>query len=311
MRQHICGNSKCRTTITPLWRKGWVTKEGRAVMLCNACGLHFKKGHYCSFCNQIYRESDADDITNPWIGCDRCSRWVHKKCEEVNGVVFTPGVPYLCPDCRNLRDSLGDNQLFQSTFPNTKKRRRKPSTQTKNNKRRKSSVQIMSTFTFNNNPKSNGSTQPTSDQIIQAALPSINNLCQNMSKDSFKILKFKTNRHERLPSVKDIWTHDEKKLNFGSNFSQYQEEGILKEEFVSDSSCGSTPISSPLPDAQEEELEIFEKQDIYKAPNTTVELKVDLSVLNEMFNAKFRKVTSLSKLGSLWAVCESELQAIH
>jgi hypothetical protein len=278
-------------------------------MLCNACGLHFKKGHFCSFCNQIYRESDADDITNPWIGCDRCSRWIHKKCEEENGVVFTPGIPYLCPDCRNLRDSLGDNQLFQSTFPNTKKRRRKPNTQTKSNKRKKSSVQITSTFTINNNPKSNESTKPTSDQIIQGALPSIKNLCQ----DNFKILKFKTDKHDRLPSVKDIWVHDEKKLNFGSNFSQYQEEGNLKDEFVSDSSCGTTPISSPLPDAQEqeEELEIFEKRKNYKPPNTTVELNVDISVLKEMLNSKFPKVTSLSKLGSLWAVCECELQAIH
>lgn len=208
-----------------------------------------------------------------------------------------------------MRDSLGDNQLFQSTFPNTKKRRRKPNTQTKSNKRKKSSVQITSTFTINNNPKSNESTKPTSDQIIQGALPSIKNLCQ----DNFKILKFKTDKHDRLPSVKDIWVHDEKELNFGSNFSQYQEEGNLKDEFVSDSSCGTTPISSPLPDAQEqeEELEIFEKRKNYKPPNTTVELNVDISVLKEMLNSKFPKVTSLSKLGSLWAVCECELQAIH
>jgi hypothetical protein len=67
-----CGNEKCRTSATPLWRKGWTTKEGKSVMLCNACGLHYKKGHFCQFCHQIYKESESDDKENPWIGCERC-----------------------------------------------------------------------------------------------------------------------------------------------------------------------------------------------------------------------------------------------
>lgn len=102
MRQttQCCGNSKCQTTQTPLWRKGWFSHDGKTVMLCNACGLHYKKGHYCMYCNQIYRESDADDSNNPWIGCDRCSRWVHQKCEEANGHNWTQHGSYQCPDCR-------------------------------------------------------------------------------------------------------------------------------------------------------------------------------------------------------------------
>ncbi|KAL9645944.1 hypothetical protein ABK040_015109 [Willaertia magna] len=102
MRQYplVCGNVKCKTSQTPLWRKGWTTKEGKTVMLCNACGLHYKKGHYCIYCNQIYKESDADDKEEPWIGCDNCHRWVHQNCERKNGFEIKPN-GYLCPCCRN------------------------------------------------------------------------------------------------------------------------------------------------------------------------------------------------------------------
>jgi hypothetical protein len=125
MRQYplTCGNVKCQTTQTPLWRKGWVTPEGKTIMLCNACGLHYKKGHSCSYCNQIYRESDADDNSNPWIGCDRCSRWTHQKCEELHGYQCKEGTPYMCPECRNLSKSGGGDSLKISVV---KKRRRKP-----------------------------------------------------------------------------------------------------------------------------------------------------------------------------------------
>lgn len=125
MRQYplTCGNVKCQTTQTPLWRKGWVTPEGKTIMLCNACGLHYKKGHSCSYCNQIYRESDADDNSNPWIGCDRCSRWTHQKCEELHGYNCKEGTPYMCPECRNLSKSGGGDSLKISVV---KKRRRKP-----------------------------------------------------------------------------------------------------------------------------------------------------------------------------------------
>jgi hypothetical protein len=119
MRQYAlcCGNSKCQTSQTPLWRKGWVTPDGKTVMLCNACGLHYKKGHYCMYCNQIYRESDADDHSNPWIGCDRCSRWVHQKCEEQNGHECKRQKSYLCPDCRSM--STTSNASVITTNPTT------------------------------------------------------------------------------------------------------------------------------------------------------------------------------------------------
>lgn len=138
MRQYplCCGNSKCQTSQTPLWRKGWVNSDGKTIMLCNACGLHYKKGHFCMYCNQIYRESDADDHSNPWIGCDRCSRWVHQKCEEQNGHECKKQKSYLCPDCRSIGTPTDATQSA-STSPATSSNPGKASTPSVIKKRRK------------------------------------------------------------------------------------------------------------------------------------------------------------------------------
>lgn len=140
MRQQpqCCGNSKCQTTQTPLWRKGWFSHEGKTVMLCNACGLHYKKGHYCMYCHQIYRESDADDYANPWIGCDRCSRWVHQKCEEANGHHWKQQKAYLCPDCRCLTPTSDSTATV--TTPTTPTTTTNPGSQMIKGKSNKTSV---------------------------------------------------------------------------------------------------------------------------------------------------------------------------
>ena len=93
--QRICENTMCRTTRTPLWRKGWIAERGRKVRLCNACGLHFRKGHFCRYCNQVYRDTcEAEMIQEGWIMCRRCERWVHKKCAKNNHEsLSTAGAP--------------------------------------------------------------------------------------------------------------------------------------------------------------------------------------------------------------------------
>jgi hypothetical protein len=68
----ICENSKCAATSTPLWRKGWVTSSGLRVRLCNACGLHYRKGHYCKYCKEIYRDVFELEEVEPWVSCERC-----------------------------------------------------------------------------------------------------------------------------------------------------------------------------------------------------------------------------------------------
>jgi len=108
-----CGNSQCRTSQTPLWRRGWTSSDGRPVMLCNACGLHFKKGHYCRLCKQIFpyketlqRSDHGNEDTTEWQTCQRCSKFVHLPCETkekdhqvINGAFF-------CSDCLDVKGSL-------------------------------------------------------------------------------------------------------------------------------------------------------------------------------------------------------------
>lgn len=95
----FCGNPLCKTTNTPLWRKGWTDPSGKSITLCNSCGLLYRKGHFCQGCLQIYRESDQDNPENPWIGCDRCSRWVHKNCDSKISTL-KEGESYICLTCQ-------------------------------------------------------------------------------------------------------------------------------------------------------------------------------------------------------------------
>lgn len=112
-----------------------------------------RKGHFCVYCNQIYKESDADEKEQPWIGCDSCHRWVHQHCEKSNGFEITPN-GYLCPCCRNQQNigtpstitaaalSAAANKHYEpilmkpgsgavkSSNKDSKKRRRKPTLET-------------------------------------------------------------------------------------------------------------------------------------------------------------------------------------
>jgi hypothetical protein len=84
----------CKTTVTPLWRKGW-SLNSKPVSLCNACGIRYSKNQFCPHCYYIYNKLEepynADerrpDLLAPnrsiptWIRCEQCFRWVHFKCE--------------------------------------------------------------------------------------------------------------------------------------------------------------------------------------------------------------------------------------
>jgi hypothetical protein len=115
-KEVFCGNEKCKTTNTPLWRKGWVDPDGKSIMLCNACGLHWKKGHFCQVCKQIYKESEGDDMENPWIGCDRCSRWSHLNCDTTKPEI-ADGDPYFCEACRENKDNPIDPNFLVIGLP--------------------------------------------------------------------------------------------------------------------------------------------------------------------------------------------------
>lgn len=134
-QQHVCGNIKCRTTVTPLWRKGWITEENKPVWLCNACGIHYRKGiihchlisnekiigHFCYYCYQVYRESDFDDDKNPWIGCDVCERWIHISCENAHrSTPLNSNDGYICPLCRSNPESKIQKKALKRKVPSLK-----------------------------------------------------------------------------------------------------------------------------------------------------------------------------------------------
>mmetsp|Transcript_11224 Transcript_11224/g.69321 ORF Transcript_11224/g.69321 Transcript_11224/m.69321 type:complete len:288 (-) Transcript_11224:1680-2543(-) len=92
----------CHATSTPLWRKAKLS--GVDIVLCNACGLRYKKGKYCYFCQGIYYEDENKRPVNrqrkpdgkSWIGCAGCQHWCHLDCH----VQCSKGGKFSCPKCR-------------------------------------------------------------------------------------------------------------------------------------------------------------------------------------------------------------------
>jgi hypothetical protein len=121
-----CGNVKCRTSTSPLWRKGWPTENGN-VILCNKCGLLYRKQHYCFYCYQIYRENEINaSVHEKWLTCQRCNRAVHENCEKRAGYLIEPNSKYFCPDCRKLKEQYGEASIhFQEGFKKPPKLQKK------------------------------------------------------------------------------------------------------------------------------------------------------------------------------------------
>eukprot|EP01080_Neovahlkampfia_damariscottae_P004224 gene4224-7561_t len=91
----------CKTTKTPIWRKGWKKETGKKVTLCNKCGLHFQKGHYCSYCFKIYPSNFHfdDEHVEELVECSKCSKYDHKQCLKEKGMNFSKN--YECQKCKN------------------------------------------------------------------------------------------------------------------------------------------------------------------------------------------------------------------
>jgi len=103
----------CGTFDTPQWRKGWQSDVlGRAVLLCNACGLKYHKNQYCPYCHYVYgkeqeKQVNCSDCTD-WLTCQSCGRWCHAECERRYGneKSFSDNPrSYHCPNCRKSHHS--------------------------------------------------------------------------------------------------------------------------------------------------------------------------------------------------------------
>lgn len=99
-RSYVCSNVRCGTSSSPLWRKGWTNQDGTVSMLCNACGLHFKKGHFCKFCKQIFKESELENPLDPMKCCSICQQWFHVRCaHRLQSQCENETASFICPEC--------------------------------------------------------------------------------------------------------------------------------------------------------------------------------------------------------------------
>ena len=95
--------------------------------LCKKCCDAVDKGHFCYYCNAIYR----DDMTDAakWVQCDFCNNWEHCDCELLKGKRYSSVQEinelknYTCPICTNKKN--GEKNLdskIQKKLINKKRR---------------------------------------------------------------------------------------------------------------------------------------------------------------------------------------------
>jgi hypothetical protein len=79
----VCGC--CLETDTPQWRKGYIAyindDQSISCHLCNACGLKYKNGNYCSYCLQTYSAGGRNKDSEIWTCCNECRHYDHIKCQ--------------------------------------------------------------------------------------------------------------------------------------------------------------------------------------------------------------------------------------
>ena len=103
--------------------KGLKTQEKK---LCKKCCDAVEKGHFCYYCNAIYRDDMSD--TAKWVECDFCKKWEHFDCELTKGKRYSTTqelseVEYMCPKCVNERvEQKNIDNKIQKKLINKKRR---------------------------------------------------------------------------------------------------------------------------------------------------------------------------------------------
>ena len=76
--------------------------------LCKKCSDAVENGHFCYYCNAIYRDDMTDSAK--WVECDYCNKWEHFDCELQKGKTYSTVQQlndvkhYMCPICRNKKN---------------------------------------------------------------------------------------------------------------------------------------------------------------------------------------------------------------
>ena len=104
--------------------KGLKTQEKK---LCKKCCEAVEKGHYCYYCNAIYRDDMSD--TAKWVECDFCKKWEHFECELLKGKRFSSTQElndvnqYMCPICINEKaEQKNNDNKIQKKLINKKRK---------------------------------------------------------------------------------------------------------------------------------------------------------------------------------------------
>lgn len=104
--------------------KGLKTQEKK---FCKKCCDAVVKGHFCYYCNAIYRDDMSD--TAKWVECDFCKKWEHFDCELTKGKRYSTKQEleevkqYMCPICVNERaEQKNIDSKIQKKLINKKRR---------------------------------------------------------------------------------------------------------------------------------------------------------------------------------------------
>lgn len=87
----------------------------KSMWLCEKCYKAYNQGHYCYYCNVIYRDFEPNAQyydRKKWIQCDFCNKWQHIQCEQKKGkiqniddLLQNENFKYCCPFCRKDQEN--------------------------------------------------------------------------------------------------------------------------------------------------------------------------------------------------------------
>ena len=129
-KNESCENPFCRNTFNTNKDRYKTKIKGLKLQeknLCKMCYEAFEKGHFCYYCNSIYRDGIIDFAE--WVECDYCRGWEHFNCEIEKGKKYANKQElddekhYMCPICVNKRNNQKtiDNK-FQKKLISKKRR---------------------------------------------------------------------------------------------------------------------------------------------------------------------------------------------
>ena len=124
-----CENTHCENIFNSNKDKYKTKIKGLKIQeknLCKMCFEAFEKGHFCYYCNSIYREGLPDN--EKWVACEYCAGWEHFNCELTKGKRYSEGYQltaekhYMCPICVNKKNDQKNMDKIQKKLINKKRK---------------------------------------------------------------------------------------------------------------------------------------------------------------------------------------------